>query len=41
MAFNYWFHPPDAGDVNDPSMPYKSAFWLREWEAREAEETNL
>ena len=41
MAFNYWFHPPDAvagsgddGGVIDPSKPYKSNFWHRDWESR-------
>ncbi|CAN0533261.1 unnamed protein product [Scytosiphon promiscuus] len=52
MAFNYWFHPPDAvrafdhdGDDDDglfdPSKPYESSFWHKDWESRlrdEAEE---
>lgn len=31
MAFNYWFHPPDALDFD---RPYSSTFWQAEWDAR-------
>lgn len=42
MAFNYWFHPPDTGgegdDACDPSAPYASSFWQRDFDARMSEE---
>ncbi|ELR13519.1 uncharacterized protein ACA1_247230 [Acanthamoeba castellanii str. Neff] len=31
MAFNYWFHPPDASTY---AQPYHSNFWQHDWEAR-------
>ena len=31
MAFNYWFHPPDAPAFE---APYSSGFWGWEWEQR-------
>ena len=35
MAFNYWFHPPDADSF---SCPYASPFWARDWLARQETE---
>lgn len=42
MAFNYWFHPPDAIEsttrkksAGDAAMnPYTSSFWQNDWDAR-------
>lgn len=45
MAFNYWFHPPDAlapsrtsasdrKDGKEVTSPYTSSFWQNDWEAR-------
>ena len=31
MAFNYWFHPPDAPSFD---QPYLSTFWERDWAER-------
>ena len=31
MALNYWLHPPDAADFD---QPYTSKFWRRDWESR-------
>jgi len=31
MAFNYWYHPPDGTEFN---QPYKSDFWLNDWKMR-------
>jgi uncharacterized RmlC-like cupin family protein len=31
LAFNYWFHPPDAKDFE---KPYCTSFWKDEWKAR-------
>jgi hypothetical protein len=33
-AFNYWMHPPDTTDGVCFEHPYISAFWPRDWEAR-------
>ena len=33
MAFNYWFHPPDASSPNFEA-PYESDFWAKDWETR-------
>lgn len=35
MAFNYWFHPPDASPPNF-DRPYVCDFWERDWEARDS-----
>lgn len=45
MAFNYWFHPPDAlapsntsatdaKNGRETASPYSSSFWQSDWEAR-------
>jgi hypothetical protein len=34
MAFNYWFHPPDALNFEHP---YTSSFWRDDWNCRLAE----
>ncbi|CAM9816235.1 unnamed protein product, partial [Choristocarpus tenellus] len=35
MAFNYWFHPPDAvGEGGSFDSPYTSDFWAKDWVAR-------
>ena len=31
MAFNYWFHPPDAPHYESP---YTSSFWTWDWQKR-------
>jgi len=33
VAFNYWFHPPDAGKGRFEA-PYTTDFWPRDWRAR-------
>ncbi len=37
MAFNYWFHPPDA--KNDFENPYTTDFWPNDFKDRFKEET--
>jgi hypothetical protein len=39
IAFNYWMHPPDVGDVMTFDKPYLSQFWQRDWDSRD--ESNL
>ena len=34
LAFNYWFHPPDALGEGCFARPYTSDFWRRDWESR-------
>eukprot|EP00041_Stephanoeca_diplocostata_P027501 m.756959 g.756959 ORF g.756959 m.756959 type:complete len:523 (+) comp23186_c0_seq21:359-1927(+) len=33
LAVNYWYHPPDRADFQ---QPYSTTFWADEWRAREA-----
>ncbi|KAI8616290.1 cupin-like domain-containing protein [Chytriomyces sp. MP71] len=32
VAFNYWFHPPNALDAKDYENPYKTDYWAEHWE---------
>ncbi|KAJ3248932.1 hypothetical protein HDU77_007931 [Chytriomyces hyalinus] len=31
VAFNYWFHPPNALDAKDYETPYKTDYWSEHW----------
>jgi len=33
VAFNYWYHPPDAG-AEDFEDPYTSGVWEEDWKSR-------
>jgi len=36
LAVNYWVHPPDVTALETKfERPYRSAFWQRDWDARE------
>jgi hypothetical protein len=37
LAFNYWFHPPSVGNDINFDNPYRSNFWINDYNSRKKE----